>query len=131
MKKILVTGSRNWKNKEIIRVTFTHHMINWRVNPTPEYILIQGECPYGGADIIARDLFLEWELPVISVPAQWGIHGKYAGPKRNIFMLDTFKPDIVLAFPLDDSKGTRHCILEARKREIPTYVYRTNGILEE
>lgn len=60
-------------------------------------------------------------------PAQWDIHGKSAGHKRNQKMLDVehlpADPfDVVLAFPLPDSIGTWDMVNRAKKAGIPVEV---------
>jgi hypothetical protein len=57
-------------------------------------------------------------LKTLSIPADWKTHGRSAGPKRNLMMLD-MKPDLVLAFWDGKSPGTKHLIENARKRGIP------------
>ncbi len=47
--------------------------------------------------------------------------GRRAGPERNIRMLDS-TPDLVLAFWDGQSRGTRHTISEARRRNITVRV---------
>jgi len=70
--------------------------------------LIHGACPTGAdalADSFAR--WLGWE--VARCPAQWKVDGKLdrsAGPRRNQLMLDTERPDIVIAFWDGKSRGT-------------------------
>ena len=54
-------------------------------------------------------------------PADWDTYGKQAGFIRNIQMLDE-KPDLVIAFQKNASRGTQHTINEARKRGIPVEV---------
>jgi hypothetical protein len=75
-----------------------------------EVTLVHGDCP-DGADAIAD---LIWTLQfgkdfVEKHPADWAEHGKKAGYIRNKAMVDT-KPDLVLAFQVDSSKGTQHTI---------------------
>ncbi len=52
--------------------------------------------------------------------ADWA-KGKSAGPKRNREMLDTFKPDLVVAFP--GHSGTEDCCRAADERMIPVLRY--------
>ena len=47
------------------------------------------------------------------------IRGKAAGPERNRRMLDTFKPDGVIAFP--GGRGTADCCRAADERAIPVW----------
>lgn len=49
--------------------------------------------------------------------ADWKTHGRRAGPIRNYEMLDTTKPDLVIAFP--GGRGTADCVRQARKLGIP------------
>jgi YspA, cpYpsA-related SLOG family len=70
-----------------------------------------------GADYIAS----EWarEQPGVTLelhPANWGEHGKAAGPIRNQQMLDEGKPNMVLAFSdHPTTKGTADMIKRAKK----------------
>lgn len=57
------------------------------------------------ADIVARRLGLNTEPH----PAKWHLYGKQAGPIRNKEMVD-LGANIVLAFPVGDSRGTKHCM---------------------
>ena len=52
-------------------------------------------------------------------PAEWTKHGKSAGPIRNRFMLDDFKPHILVAFP--GGSGTADCVAAALSRGIPVW----------
>ena len=54
----------------------------------------------------------------------WRLYGNAAGPIRNGEMLDAEQiPDIVIAFPDDQSSGTYDCIDQAIARDIPVEVY--------
>jgi hypothetical protein len=52
---------------------------------------------------------------VIRVSAKWEKYGLAAGPIRNQEMLDTYKPDLVVAFhnDIEHSKGTKDMITRA------------------
>jgi hypothetical protein len=58
-----------------------------------------------GADRIGRDWGNHHKLQVVAFPADWGTHGRSAGPIRNQLMLDQ-KPDFVITF--DGGRGTAH-----------------------
>lgn len=45
-------------------------------------------------------------------PAQWSLHGRSAGPRRNQRMLDEGRPDLVLAFP--GARGTADLVRRAQ-----------------
>jgi len=68
--------------------------------------LIHGDAP--GADQAAKILGEELDITVIPFPAEWAKYGKAAGPIRNKKMLTEGKPDLILAYPIGESKGTRN-----------------------
>jgi hypothetical protein len=82
-----------------------------------------------GGDEFLAGLFTEWGYKVQAYPADWGKHGKSAGPIRNRFMLDAAKPERLYAFPAqagverERSKGTVDCILAAIERDIDVKVW--------
>lgn len=55
-------------------------------------------------------------------PAEWGLYGRAAGPKRNARMI-ALSADACLAFPGPNSRGTLGCLAMAQDRGIPTTVY--------
>lgn len=108
--RILVTGSREWSDRQAIY----NILVGYTNGAQGEQItLVHGDCPTG-ADAIANDVaeLLGWTIE--KHPADWALHGKAAGPKRNQEMVD-LGADVVLAFPLGLSKGTRGCMKMARK----------------
>jgi hypothetical protein len=110
-KLIVVTGSRKWDNLGLIGHVLQDHM---------PCRIIEGGAP--GADHLARVAAIDLGIPVFTCHALWQRYGNPAGPMRNRWMLD-MSPDLVLAFPMADSVGTRDCIDEARRRGIPVKVY--------
>src|SRR4029453_13494059 len=60
-------------------------------------------------------------------PADWDRWGKNAGAKRNIEMLERYPGALVIAFPLPQSKGTWHCVFQARKRGHKVFVVKPDG----
>lgn len=104
--KILVCGSRYYKNAAKIKAVLLHHK-----NDT----LIHGNCK--GADRIAAEVGRCIGMRVIAYPADWSL-GKRAGPIRNQKMLDD-NPELVLVFheDLDSSKGTKDML--SRIKDIP------------
>ena len=110
--KVLVCGSRDWPSPRRIRD---------RLRDLPKGVTIMHGDARGAdkqADVIARG----YGMPVEVFPADWRGQGKRAGYLRNLAMLDQ-KPDLVLAFQRNGSRGTQHTIDEARKRGIPVEVY--------
>ena len=118
--RILVTGSRDWTDREVIDSALWQAWID--LGGDPATVLVQGECHLGGADLIAKQA---WELngmPVESHPAEMGPDGHVLGPKRNAHMV-SLGADLCLAFPLPASRGTKNCMRLAHEAGIPVRVY--------
>jgi hypothetical protein len=113
--RILVCGSRNWSDAVAIETAIAARSSS----PT----IIHGGAT--GADEIAHGLARMHGWPVEVYPADWQQHGKAAGPLRNQKMLDEGKPDVVLAFPVKDSRGTWDMIRRARAAGIPMEIAST------
>lgn len=64
-----------------------------------------------GADSLAREWGNRRGLEVIGYPADWRRHGRAAGPIRNQNMLDSERPDFVIAFP--GGRGTADMVSRA------------------
>src|SRR3990167_3166203 len=96
MMRVLISGSREYATSEIV--------VN-RLNQLPKdgLVIIHGSAR--GVDSIAQLWALENNVTVLPYPADWGKYGKAAGAIRNREMLKE-NPDLVIAFPCPDSKGT-------------------------
>lgn len=114
MFRILVTGSRNWADRKAVREalleTYTSDLVT----------VVHGGAQ--GLDRIAGEVAAELGLIVESHPADWNTHGKRAGIMRNLAMIER-GADVCLAFPLGESRGTRHCMGAAAKAGIPVKNY--------
>lgn len=93
--KVLITGSRDWNDRAIITTQIR------ALEPT---LVIHGDAL--GADSIADAVAMSEGIDVVKFPANWNGRGKGAGPWRNRLMFDLIPPDVVLAFPLPQSRGT-------------------------
>ncbi len=111
---ILISGSRDWKDKEKIKATLMQY---------PGAFVIVGDCR--GVDLLTVEAIdeLGGEYQSMVFYADWDKHGKAAGPIRNIQMLDYFQsqcsfPKMILIFHSDlrSSKGTKHLVNNAEKR---------------
>lgn len=109
---VAITGSRTWDNESLMRgvlqgVAFSK--------------IVMGDAR--GADEMALRLACLWGRKYQVFHADWRELGKAAGPIRNRTMLDTAKPDLLIAFRRGwSSKGTDGCIKEARSRNIPVLI---------
>ena len=119
-RRILITGSRDWTDRNAIRTALVNAWIDLG-RPTTA-VLVQGECHLGGADQIAAEIWRAWGYPVEGHPAEMGPNGHVLGPKRNAHMV-SLGADICLAFPLPSSRGTKNCMRLAREAGIPVRVY--------
>jgi len=105
--KILISGDRNWADKELIFCTLLDYVDDVSV-------VIEGGAR--GADTLGRLVAEDLSISVIHCPANWNSYGKRAGIMRNIQMLEEHKPDLILAFhdDIEISKGTKHMIETAK-----------------
>ena len=110
--RVLVCGSRDWTDEVVVERA---------LNGLNLSVLIHGAAR--GADMLANDIVSRWvEAAIDSYPANWKKHGKAAGPIRNQQMLDEGKPDLVLAFWKNKSRGTADMIRRARKAGVAVRV---------
>jgi hypothetical protein len=86
-------------------------------------VVVQGECPYGGVDLVAKK-WAEGSPGVASEghPAEWDRLGRRAGPVRNAHMV-SLGADVCLAFPAKGSRGTWDCLQRAVDAGIPSHLY--------
>lgn len=118
--RILVTGSRDWKDKSVIAQAIMdlkeEHSFVWE-----DVVIVHGDCPTG-ADAMANSFAWACDLMVEKHPADWGLFGRAAGPKRNQKMVD-LGADIVLAFMNPGSKGTADCVKRAKRAGLTVRIY--------
>lgn len=69
-----------------------------------------------GADFLAKSWAKIRGVPCSEFKADWNSYGRAAGPIRNELMIDSFKPDLVVAFK--GGNGTRGMLGLARKRGV-------------
>lgn len=101
--RVLVCGSRDWTDQKAIWQNLASVVID-HGQPT----LIEG-CA-AGADRLSEEIARGLDWTNEHFPADWKRYGKGAGPVRNRRMLIEGKPDLVLAFQKNKSRGTQHMI---------------------
>lgn len=97
--KILITGSRDWIEEQAMRDALLpycfagHHWCHGAAR---------------GADAMAAKILHEFGEVVRGYPVRHSLDGPWpaAGHRRNERMFNDFKPDLVIAFPLPQSRGT-------------------------
>ena len=120
MVRIIICGSRNWKDRKMIE--------DYILTLEKGSVILQGVCR--GADKIARYLGKKHGFEVEDYEADWDNFGLGAGPERNKRMILKGKPDKVVAFhdDISNSKGTKDMIKQAKAYGIPYHVRGHNGI---
>ncbi len=81
-----------------------------RLRGIPECVVNGGA---RGADLMAKEWADRHAIKARSVAADWGLHGRAAGPIRNQAMLDKYTPDLVVAFP--GGRGTADMVHRSRE----------------
>lgn len=96
---VSVSGGRHYTNRR-----YVNHVLDCIHRETAITTLIQGGAR--GVDTLAREWAEAHSVPTITVPADWARHGRAAGPRRNMRILQEFHPDVVVVFP--GGVGTDH-----------------------
>ena len=120
---ILIAGSRDFENRNIFAGVLLQFMVE--NDPLEEYVIVEGGAR--GVDTMAREFAEENGLQVKEFRSDWKKYGRAAGPKRNDEMT-AFTAEHngqALYFWDGQSKGTKQCIMSARKRGIPVTVWNT------
>lgn len=120
MRRVLVTGSREWLNRTAIWA-----VLNRELEQHPEgIIVVHGKCRTGADDIADR-----WAagMKAIGLPVEieehepdFDAHGDRAPLVRNREMAES-GPDVCHAFPIEGSHGTRHCMTRAMAAGVPVH----------
>lgn len=129
--RVLVTGSRDWKDRDAI----AGDLAQWR---GAGVVLVHGAAP--GADRIAAQIWRSWGLPDEPHPAGWTVCGRgcrpghrlsrrdgsqycpTAGRRRNAEMVAA-GAQVCLAFIRRHSRGATHCATTAETAGIPTTIH--------
>jgi hypothetical protein len=104
---VLFSGSREWRDRDRVRRDLE--------GLPAGSLVIEGGA--GGLDRIVREEAPRLGLHVATVDALWKLLGKPAGYKRNEAMA-MLQPDFLYAYPLGESRGTRHMIEIAEREAI-------------
>jgi hypothetical protein len=120
MIRILVTGSRNWNDTQVIFNDLLH-FAKFAQNDGQDITLVHGACPTG-ADFIAKEIAEVLNYKIEPHPADWNKYGKKAGFIRNKEMVD-LGARVCLAYILDESRGSMMTFHKAREAKIYTKAY--------
>ena len=119
VKRILVTGSRNFDDIPALAQALDRVRAAARKKFGTEIRIIHGGAR--GADSLAAEWARRRGVEFDEYRADWDKHGKRAGFIRNRQMLDEGKPDMVVAFPVGESRGTRGMMKIAGEAGVTVY----------
>ena len=113
--RVLVTGSREWDDVQELRFA----LIRATAPRLDSVVIVHGACP-SGADAMAAEWASDYRVTAESHPADWGRHGKAAGPARNAEMV-ALGADLCIAFFKQGAgnRGTSDCASQALAAGIP------------
>lgn len=111
----LFTGSRDYQASWRVREAVTQV---WREHDYDVFIRV-GDCPTG-VDNLVSSMCKTAGIPYKEYEARWTVYGKKAGPIRNGDMVRD-GADLCVAFPLDESRGTKDCTKQAYDAGIPVW----------
>lgn len=114
--RIVITGSRDHRDSAqvegvLAELSYQHGLSNLLVGV--------GDCPTGVDKYVLRWCNRTGAEHIV-FRADWRREGRGAGPNRNRRMVDTVRPDRVLAFfwPGSANRGTSHCAFYAESKGI-------------
>lgn len=116
--RILITGSRDWSDVDLLRRVVARML----AVSGPDAVLVHGGCR--GVDVDVAALWCAAGRREEVHPAEWGVHGRAAGPIRNQLMVD-LGADMCVALIRDGSRGASHCADAAEQAGIETYRIRS------
>lgn len=114
--RVLVCGGREYDNRERLRRTLDA-ALKAAQSAGKVAVIIHGNAR--GADLLADQYARERSLKVLSFPADWNLHGRRAGPIRNIKMLTESQPHVIIAFK--GGNGTAHMVRIGKEAGVPVY----------
>jgi hypothetical protein len=119
MPRLAIVGSRDFTNLELVKSFVA------RLKPTT--VVVSGGAR--GVDTVAELAAEQAGLARDTIPADWDLHGKSAGFKRNVQLVNSV--DGLVAFWDGHSRGTKHAISLAYQRGIWHRIYREDGSYEQ
>ena len=111
--RLLITGSRYFNDAGLMSAAISDAVSTLRGFGFDRIVLVHGGAR--GADMLAAHIGRSMGLEIEAHPARWDVFGRAAGPVRNKEMVE-LGADLMLAFPVGESRGTRGCMELAREK---------------
>ena len=111
--RLLITGSRYFNDAALMYAAISDAVSTLRGFGFTRIVLVHGGAR--GADTLAAQIGRSIGLEIEAHPARWDVFGRAAGPVRNREMVE-LGADLVLAFPVGESQGTRGCMQLAQEK---------------
>lgn len=117
---VIVCGGRDYNDREEVFNTLDQLLEACYLKSTnPHLTIVEGGAT--GADTLAGEWAAQQidegaNVKLVTVAADWGTHGRAAGPIRNRKMLDEHSPHLIIAFP--GGNGTRNMVKQAQEAGI-------------
>ncbi len=111
--RVLVCGSRDFTDRGLVDAKLDE--VRQRLGGIPMRV-VSGAAR--GADRLAADWAKRHGVPCDEYPAEWDRYGRSAGYRRNERMLTEGQPQLVVAFPQGESRGTRMMMDIAAKAKV-------------
>lgn len=106
--RVLICGSRHFHDYERLKKEVLNIL---PIGDHMNTVIISGHAK--GADTLGEQLAKDMNFRCEIYPADWNKYGKGAGPIRNKQMLTEGKPNLVIAFLANNSRGTQNMINQA------------------
>ncbi len=123
--RLVIAGSRGLNNYEKIK-DIIHRYLQVHNLQCSDIEIVTGECPTG-VDLCARMFAYEYDVPLMTMVAEWKKYGKAAGPKRNRRMAEYGHQ--LLAVWDGSSPGTKSMFTEMAKLDKPVYLVNVARLL--
>lgn len=107
--RTIIAGSRTFASYSYLAGVCDNHDIS---------VVLSGTAR--GADQLGERWAQAMEIPIERYPAQWDLHGKSAGYKRNELMAS--KAEQLIAFWDGNSRGTKHMVDIAAARGLKVHI---------
>lgn len=122
MYKVIVAGSRTITDEEFLKRSIWSAITMFVTFSLSGIEIVSGGAK--GVDKYGEKFAQETGMKCTVFPADWGAHGKAAGPMRNEQMAEY--ADALVAIWDGESRGTKHMIFTALKCGLTTIVIRYN-----